>query len=127
MNSPELTYVEKKHATPFDWHRFFRKRVYTKTQLIEACHIAASWTTCACGNQCAIIPRRNDGEPVDKILSRLGFKFFEELEDAAYLNSSEIEISAHLITAADVLNQIEQRSQFLIEQIHAAEPKRKKK
>lgn len=43
---------------------------------------ASSWVTCACGKQDKLIPRYPEtsvveGEPVDPVLSRAGFDFFD--------------------------------------------------
>lgn len=48
-------------------------------------HMAASWVTCACGEQDARIPRDEvDGEPLDADLAELGYRFYMCVEDDRY-------------------------------------------
>ena len=66
------TYSEEKGEEVFDWNKALSaKRISDKTwdELVKK---AGDWVTCACGNQCAIIPRNEDGEPKDKVLTLLG-------------------------------------------------------
>lgn len=80
---------------PEDKHRWKKLRV-----------AAASWVTCACGEQCATIPRDLSGKPKDKELTMAGlkFNFAIEAEDRA--------------EARHWLNIIEQRSADLIKEIN---------
>jgi hypothetical protein len=52
----------------------------------EMRHLANYWPTCACGNQCAVIPREfnsltGSGAPVDKVLYRLGMTFANQINN----------------------------------------------
>ena len=66
--------------------------------------LAASWTTCACGNQCSIIPRK-DGRPIDSELSILGGYFYQHVRDL------------NIEPAVSTLEAIEKRSEYLIKEI----------
>jgi hypothetical protein len=67
---------------------------------------AASWITCACGNQCSILPRDQVGAPEDKELASLGLDFYRQVNawDAP--------------TARLTLEKIEKRSAYLIAQMN---------
>lgn len=77
-------YVETKSKTPFDWVTFLSRNCkdMTEKELEKATKLSQSWVTCACGNQCAIIPRAKKdsddfkyGEPLDETLGNLGSDF----------------------------------------------------
>lgn len=70
----------------------------------ELCSLAGQWVTCACGNQCSIIPR-DGGIPEDFALFRYGIRFSSNIED--------LDINK----AAQTLEKIEVRSEYLIKQI----------
>jgi hypothetical protein len=69
--------------------------------------LAGNWVSCACGNQCSIIPRREDGDgyPLDRELKNLGMSFYYAVREREVKRSLE------------VLNQIETRSAQLIKEI----------
>jgi hypothetical protein len=69
------TYAEVKGAPPFDWNHFLRKPSRTKEEWDDAHKLAGQWVTCACGNQCAALPRDPWGVPIDYELKRLGCDF----------------------------------------------------
>ena len=98
------TYSEAKGIGPFDWKKALsKKRISGKTW--EELRIkATSWVTCACGNQCAVIPRDVSGEPRDKVLAVLGGNegFYgcirdRNKKDALYILSLIELRSAHII------------------------------
>lgn len=68
----EKTYSENEGEKPFDWNKALSSSVIDSRTWNKLKKLANSWVTCACGNQCAIIPREDWGEPVDDILARLG-------------------------------------------------------
>lgn len=70
----------------------------------ELCSLAGQWVTCACGNQCSIIPREH-GVPNDHILFDEGINF------SSHVDSLNVE------RAAETLERIEVRSERLIKQI----------
>ena len=67
-----------------------------------AIHFAQSWVTCACGNQCKIIPRNDNGEPKDRQLKNLGVAFLARIEIMA------------IDSAIKCLELIEERAQELL-------------
>ncbi len=97
----DKTYSETRDEAPFDWHQallFPEKHDHERLG-----DMAASWVTCACGNQCAIIPRAVagiektyvrtmmcDGEPIDGILSALGFEFADAVQNMEWGNAERI-------------------------------------
>ena len=66
------TFAEAKGEKPFNWYDELSQDVITSSKWGELKEKAKNWTTCACGNQCAIIPRDGSGEPDDAILATLG-------------------------------------------------------
>jgi hypothetical protein len=95
------TYSEENYAHPFDWKEALSKP-FSDIDWPELEAKSGKWVTCACGNQCATLPRDNDGTPKDLILRNLGVDF-----DRAVTFRSESE-------ALNILEQIEERSHFLL-------------
>ncbi len=99
------TYSEKKGYKPFNWY-----------EALNAKHIdwdglsykASSWTTCACGNQCDVIPRDDFGMPYDITLQNLG-------GPAGFYGAI---LKRDKEGALNTLDLIEKRSAFLIQQIN---------
>lgn len=89
----------------FSWYQELYKRDINWSSLKE---LAKSWVTCACGHQCAIIPRQENGVPIDSELAELGSDFYEAI---SLRNTTQ---------AIRILQQIEKRSTFLIQQIQNA-------
>lgn len=84
-------YTETKNRAPFDWNTALSKdckemELKEASQLIKRSQV---WVTCACGNQCAIIPRDKDGEPINKKLYDLGVKFHSDGVYEMYNNLSD--------------------------------------
>lgn len=74
------TYTAYKGGEYFDWNKFLKNAIRRKTDIPslnieEIKNISRDWVTCACGNQCAAIPRDLDGEPKDKELAKAGARF----------------------------------------------------
>src|SRR5690606_691033 len=67
--------------------------------------LSNSWVTCACGNQCALIPRRLEGDPVDEELNVLGRQFAIQIAGFRYHHAIEI------------LHKIEERSSQILEEL----------
>lgn len=101
------TYAEKEGSKPFDWFEFLNRKTFVESEWNMAERLSASWTTCACGNQCWIIPRKENGEPCDDKLVDLGGVggFHGAIKDR---NPKK---------AISFLKKIEKRSQILINQI----------
>lgn len=103
------TFAETQNKKPFDWNKFLNKKKITEAEWRKATSLAREWPTCACGNQCAIIPRHNIGfisigEPTDEKLSKLG------REEGFYGAIKNRNIKA----AKSFLQKIEKRSAILI-------------
>lgn len=99
------TYSEHRKKKSFDWNAFLDKAIkegLTDKEHDKACKLSASWVTCACGNQCEIIPRERNGEPLDGELYSFGLTFNEEIEDYRYRDAKK------------TLSMIEKRSAKLI-------------
>ena len=95
-------YSQHKTGGVFDWNAFLASEQHDTDAWEDACKHSGSWVTCACGNQCAVLPRSTDGEPSDELLSELGMDFHEAIgyQDA--------------LQARAVLSAIEQRSAYLL-------------
>ncbi len=94
------SYAESVGHPAFDWWHALNNP--TEYEHEELCAKAAEWTTCACGTQCAIIPRYNRGVPVDYDLFHDGVAFFSTVQNK-YYNHAQI-----------ILTRIEARSARLI-------------
>lgn len=69
------TYAEVRGEEPFNWFEWLQRAINGNVDVVEwrnAERRASSWTTCACGNLCSILPRNERGEPMDPILAVLG-------------------------------------------------------
>lgn len=102
-------FVLTERRKPFDWNKFLNKKTISKDEWHIAKELANSWVTCACGNQCAIIPRWNSitnnnspAEPKDKKLNELGYRF-----------NGDISLR-YVEEAKETLKKIEARSTILI-------------
>ena len=73
------TYSAFMHEDEFNWNEFLSQKNISQGLWRDAIEMANSWVTCACGNQCAIIPRDKSGQPNDEKLMRLGAKFWEDI------------------------------------------------
>jgi len=94
------TYAETKGEQPFDWNRALANppEPYS-TDHAALMNRSRSWVTCACGNQCAILPRYSfqerrltrapehfyeEGTPRDAELMELGGQFHGAIISAAW-------------------------------------------
>lgn len=109
-------YSEVRGRPPIDWNDRIKKMAdgIVKEHSAEHAHYrsdSGSWVTCACGNQCNIIPRHksskyhNEGTPLDNILETLGVDFHRAIQN---FNPK---------VAGQVLERIEERSAYLIKEI----------
>ena len=86
-----LSFADKM-AVSFDWFEALNYKCKNPAddELDEELFRRADrWESCACGNMCAVIPRRADGEPVDYELKKLGFDFTKHVETAVELASKD--------------------------------------
>jgi hypothetical protein len=114
----EKSYAESLDKKPFDWHEFLSRKAYTENELHLAYGRAISWVTCACGNQCARIPRKSNGSPRDTELANLGVKFANYVQ--LMFESANRQDSAFIVyqrEARAFLAGIEARSAYLIRQL----------
>lgn len=91
------TYTEAEGHKPFDWHKALTGPISFDMWSHLRC-LASQWVLCACGSQCAAIPRDLDGEPRDPVLKDLGIVFMQAIS----MHNAE--------KALRVLNEIEVRS-----------------
>ena len=86
-----ITYAEKKGEKPFDWNKFLENPPeWGWEEHLDACDLSCQWVTCACGNQCDIIPRYPIGSPVDEELQYMGIDFDCEIKRAKWQKAKEI-------------------------------------
>lgn len=101
--------IPGKIVVNWDWELMQLKQNPQDTHRWHKLVIAsASWVTCACGEQCAIIPRDGSGKPLDPELAKYGVGFNAAIEDQ------------DRATARFYLNKIEERASVLIKEIEAA-------
>lgn len=103
----DKTYAETMGQPAFDWNLFLDRAdageiAYEGKEYKVACHLSGSWTSCACGNECAVIPRYDDGSPIDCELWEDGVAFYREIARADW------------VEARLTLARIESRSAILI-------------
>lgn len=101
------TYAEMNGENTFNWNEFLNrpKKEIFGYEWDDASSLASSWVTCACGNQCDILPRNREGAPTDGILSHLGIKFMVKIDNRQRKK------------ALEVLQKIEERSTLLIREL----------
>jgi hypothetical protein len=114
MNETKLDrrlYTELLGEKPFDWFKTLRYKIDNNIHDYDAALTsrAASWTTCACGNTCDIIPRFLDA-PSDPDLKMLGHRFYSLIADSNWES------------AICVLERIEKRSIEILDDIAAGRP-----
>lgn len=103
----DKTYVESQNQPAFDWNKALANPPDQYTDEHQDLKLQADdWVTCACGNQCAIIPRYSAGGPRDDTLRHLGLKFSDNIYDAdwpaAKQTLSLIESRATLLISAEL-------------------------
>lgn len=117
------TYSEKKNEPPFDWFKALSQKITKKFKLPEELREkSADWVTCACGNQCAIIPRDEDGMPLDDVLIDLGTEFNQNVEDIFEYQDDVVLANHSRKEAIETLRKIEERSAEIIREIQAPPP-----
>ena len=108
----DKTFAETQGEAPFDWWRALNNPpALDSEEHMKLSDLAASWVTCACGNQCAIIPRAEDETtgrrrhaPLDPLLNTWGGDFLGAVSATDWGKAREI------------LRAIESRSAILIAQ-----------
>jgi hypothetical protein len=103
-NEKMKSYTEEVGGKLFDWN-IELNRPENEIDWVELEVKAGLWVSCACGNQCSVIPRNHNGEPKDNLLRSLGMEFYDSVADCDVEKSKLI------------LANIEIRSAFLINEI----------
>lgn len=107
------TYAETQGQQPMDWFKTIvdaRDNGISREAHTQLTRAAQMWTTCACGNQCSVLPRHESGRPLDMKIASLGCDF------AACIEESDWE------HALKTLEQIEHRAQVLIDRTTHGQP-----
>lgn len=123
------TYAESQGHPPSNWLAALEPGL-TTPELEKLVELAQDWPTCACGNQCDVIPRwetKDDkifnfwnapGRPKDEVLAQLGVDFYDRLVSARDISYYDDEESSRLtIEALNTFHQIEQRAAELIKEL----------
>jgi hypothetical protein len=88
-----MKYSEQQGKEVFDWNLALDdaiKNGVIKERHEYLDHLSGSWITCACGNQCASLPRFSKGEPMDMSLAYLGEDFMDLIENKNFIEAKEI-------------------------------------
>lgn len=79
--SNDMSLAEAKGRRTFNWNRALSHDIILSLPNLKKMRtLACSWVTCACGNQCAIIPRDIYNSPEDEDLYILGQGFSESID-----------------------------------------------
>lgn len=128
-NTMDRTYSEATGHAPFDWNKWLDAAIADPESVTQKEHervrgLSFHWVTCACGNQCAIIPRiehpivldpseehAGPGMPEDTVLANLGGDFHANITTREWSEAKQIlrdiEIRADLLIKEELakLNQ----------------------
>lgn len=128
------SYTAEKQLPVIDWHKVIQMPDMDINEARYYADQASNWVTCACGTQCSIIPRKEDGQPLDEKLRVQGSSFYH----AIYNNFVGIQrLSKELVfenpntpgdmrfpcstvcmsQAKEALDNIERRSAYVIESL----------
>jgi|TARA_R110000824_G_scaffold2419_11_gene11311 hypothetical protein len=108
------TYQEQQRGTETDWNEFLNRPKRSELEWQSKAETASSWVTCACGNQCAIIPRvfSDGGKPEDRALAKLGMQFYRQVNarkrKAAIETLRKIEIRSAQLIHDSVINAVKE-------------------
>jgi hypothetical protein len=70
------TFAETQGKENFNWFKFLNQKEISEKDWFDAELLSKDWITCACGNQCSLIPRSGYlNHPWDDELRSLGFLF----------------------------------------------------
>lgn len=110
----QISFAEANGKKPFNWHKFIELGILdqlTQEQKEKGIMLAKSWVTCACGNQCKLIPREEfiKGRPDDDILYSLGNLFailvkIERYESAKFIIKKIEKRSSQIINEINLQN-----------------------
>lgn len=105
------TYAESKGKKPFNWFEFLERKDITDSEWVDAYTLSTNWITCACGNQCDVIPRDWVGAPIDSYLRVLGNDFTDYMKSRDQLSAME---TLHLIEkrSIELINKWEEQNEL---------------
>jgi hypothetical protein len=128
-----MTYSQSSGSKPINWIivlgylKTITLATYNRSEINNLKRLAGEWVTCACGNQCASLPRTETGSPKDAALRILGSFFYDHfinISNLAYnmfcsINEQDMIESGHdyqeeILAAERTLQQIEERAAFLL-------------
>lgn len=85
---------------------------------------ASSWKICACGNLCYLLPREQDGEPIDSELFDLGVDFEIQVDEMNFVfkygSKSDFEIERN--KAIETHSKIEKRATEILTEMGLLKP-----
>lgn len=113
------TYAESRGEKPFDWNAFLKNESYTVDECKEADGLARHWVTCACGNQCDVIPRGITGAPKDFWLRHFGDAFCANIRRLLFAVKEGVHFRNEQQAAMATLQEIEKRAAKIIAEIEA--------
>ena len=145
MSSSKLTYSEQEGESPFNWYEHLEmmrklkekreadpvnEAIYNEYSIWHSFLVrkASDWTTCACGNQDARIPRHDEtGSPIDLQLRELGIRFYTRIDhekwETAKLILDQIEERAGKVMKVDYDNRPQEYIDFIRESNYRATQK----
>lgn len=114
-----MTYVEQCEYDAFNWNAFLNKPKFTGRELKDAESLANNWVTCACGNQCATLPRGPSGCPDDDTLVEQGHNFADCIKQMSKALNGNTHVNLKLLEAQrqrakETLALIEERAAKLL-------------
>ena len=110
------TYAETHSKWIYDWPQIIddlEHDRYDDEGKFEVYDAASNWPTCACGNQCAALPRDEEGCPVDKVMEKLGGQFFWSI-GSLMASSTKLQREVHASRARHYMGLIEDRARKLL-------------
>lgn len=109
METKQTTFAEENRTIPVNGEsavvNWYAELTKDQIDWQHLSFLSGNWVSCACGNQCAVIPRKTNGQPKDLVLARLGSEFYSTI------------CSHNSYRALEILHLIEIRSAELIEKI----------
>lgn len=118
------TYAETQGEEVFDWNAALQipYSEMTDEKISKMEDLSNDWVTCACGNQCEIIPRKDKGEPKDEYLVELGCAFYLQISNMRdnFNFGNKLRFESNRAEAIEILHKIELRSAELIKEIQGS-------
>jgi hypothetical protein len=108
------TYAESKGNKPYDWNDFLDRAIRGEVkgwESVKSSDLSERWVTCACGNLCDRIPRREDGAPEDFLLRKLGCEFANDITWSRWEIAKERLIDIEL-RSSEILREMDKRNEL---------------